>query len=84
MKAAVVTQAGLEIRVVPAPVPARNQVLVRVRACGLNRADLGVAAGHMEPRMHTGSKELERMKTLEGIQNALAMPSMRFAAMTVT
>jgi len=46
MKAAVVTQAGLEIRVVPAPVPARNQVLVRVRACGLNRADLGVAAGH--------------------------------------
>ena len=46
MKAAVVTQSGLEIREVPAPVPARNQVLVRVRACGLNRADLGVAAGH--------------------------------------
>ena len=47
MKAAVVTQTGFEIRDVPAPVPARNQVLVRVRACGLNRADLGVAAGHM-------------------------------------
>jgi len=47
MKAAVVTQTGLEIREVPAPVPGRNQVLVRVRACGLNRADLGVAAGHM-------------------------------------
>lgn len=46
MKAAVVSQTGLEIREVPAPVPARNQVLVRVRACGLNRADLGVAAGH--------------------------------------
>ncbi len=47
MKAAVVTQAGVEIREVPAPVPGRNHVLVRVRACGLNRADLGVAAGHM-------------------------------------
>jgi NADPH:quinone reductase len=46
MKAAVVTQTGVEIREVPAPVPGRNQVLVRVRACGLNRADLGVAAGH--------------------------------------
>ena len=47
MKAAVVTQTGVEIREVPAPVPGRNHVLVRVRACGLNRADLGVAAGHM-------------------------------------
>jgi NADPH2:quinone reductase len=46
MKAAVVTQTGVEIREVPAPVPGRNHVLVRVRACGLNRADLGVAAGH--------------------------------------
>jgi len=47
MKAAVVAETGVEIREVPAPVPGRNQVLVRVRACGLNRADLGVAAGHM-------------------------------------
>jgi len=46
MKAAVVTPAGVEIREVPAPVPGRHHVLVRVRACGLNRADLGVAAGH--------------------------------------
>ena len=46
MKAAVVTQTGVEIREVPAPVPEHNHVLVRVRACGLNRADLGVAAGH--------------------------------------
>ena len=46
MKAAVVSQTGLEIREVPAPVAGPNQVLVRVRACGLNRADLGVAAGH--------------------------------------
>ncbi len=46
MKAAVVTHAGVEIREVPQPAPGRNQVLVRVRACGLNRADLGVAAGN--------------------------------------
>jgi NADPH2:quinone reductase len=46
LKAAVVTSTGVEIREVPAPVPQENQVLVRVRACGLNRADLAVAAGH--------------------------------------
>jgi NADPH2:quinone reductase len=46
MKAAVVTQNGVEMRDVPAPVAERNQVLVRVCACALNRADLGVAAGH--------------------------------------
>ena len=47
MKAAVVNANGVEMRQVPAPVPGRNQVLVRVRASGLNRADLGVAAGRM-------------------------------------
>jgi NADPH2:quinone reductase len=47
MKAAVVTPNGVETREVPAPVPRGNHVLVRVRACGLNRADLGVAAGGM-------------------------------------
>jgi len=46
MKAAVVTQNGVEMRDVPATVAERNQVLVRVRACALNRADLAVAAGH--------------------------------------
>jgi len=46
MKAALVTQNGVEMRDVPAPVAERNQVLVRVRACALNRADLAVAAGH--------------------------------------
>jgi putative PIG3 family NAD(P)H quinone oxidoreductase len=44
MRAVVVTRPGgpeaLEIREVPAPVPQGDQVLVRVRACGLNRADL--------------------------------------------
>ncbi|MBY0337700.1 MAG: zinc-binding dehydrogenase [Acetobacteraceae bacterium] len=49
MKAAVVTgeHQPLEIREVPTPTPGPEQVLIRVRAVGLNRADLGVAAGHM-------------------------------------
>ena len=46
MRAAVVTPNGVEIREVTAPTPTASQVLVRVRACGLNRADLAVAAGH--------------------------------------
>ncbi len=46
MKAAVVTEAGVRVRDVPEPEPTAEQVLVRVRACGLNRADLAVAAGH--------------------------------------
>ncbi len=46
MKAAVVGEAGVEIRDIPAPKPRPHEVLVRVRAAALNRADLGVAAGH--------------------------------------
>ena len=46
MKAAVVTERGVEVREVEKPSPGPEQVLVRVRAAGLNRADLGVAAGH--------------------------------------
>lgn len=46
MQAAVVTAAGVVVQSVPVPVPGPEQVLVRVRAAGLNRADLGVAAGH--------------------------------------
>lgn len=45
MKAAVVGSNGVEVRDVPAPKAQASQVLVRVRACGLNRADLAVAAG---------------------------------------
>jgi NADPH2:quinone reductase len=46
MKAAVVTDGGLEVREVPAPRPKANEILVKVRAASLNRADLAVAAGH--------------------------------------
>jgi NADPH2:quinone reductase len=46
MRAAVVTEAGVQVRDVPEPRPTAQQILVRVRASGLNRADLAVAAGH--------------------------------------
>ena len=50
MKAIVITKRGgieaLEIREVPTPEPRGEQVLIRVRACGLNRADLMQAKGH--------------------------------------
>lgn len=45
MKAAVLTETGLEIRDVPRPAPGPEQVLVRVRAAGLNRADLIMLGG---------------------------------------
>ena len=47
MKAAVIGSAGVEVREVEKPTPAPNQVLVRVRAAGLNRADLIMASGRM-------------------------------------
>ena len=50
MKAAIVAEGGVTIREVEKPTPGPEQVLVRVRAAGLNRADLQVAAG----RSHGG------------------------------
>jgi NADPH:quinone reductase len=46
MKAAVVGEHGVEIRDLPKPEPKPNEVLIRVRASSLNRADLLVASGH--------------------------------------
>ena len=47
MKAAVQAGAqGLQIQTVDIPEPGPDEVLVKVRACGLNRADIGMAAGH--------------------------------------
>lgn len=52
MKAAVVREGGgVEIRDVPQPTPKPNEVLVRVRVAGMNRADVGVAAGHAHGRI---------------------------------
>jgi NADPH2:quinone reductase len=45
MKAYVYSAAGAAIADVARPVPGASQVLVRVRACALNRADLGMAQG---------------------------------------
>lgn len=46
MKAAVQSGSGVEIREVPRPEPGPNQILTRNYAAALNRADLGMAAGH--------------------------------------
>jgi NADPH:quinone reductase len=45
MKAAVLTEQGVQVRDVPMPKPGPAQVLVKVRASGLNRADLIMASG---------------------------------------
>lgn len=45
MRAAVVGANGVEIQDVPKPEPKPDEVLIRVRAASLNRADLGIAAG---------------------------------------
>jgi NADPH2:quinone reductase len=49
MKAGIATENGLELREIPQPRPKPQEVLVRVKAAGLNRADLAAAraaAGH--------------------------------------
>lgn len=45
MKAAAVTPSGIAVQSVADPRPGATEVLVRVHAAGLNRADLGIAAG---------------------------------------
>jgi NADPH2:quinone reductase len=53
MKAAVATEQGLALRDIVQPKPKPNEVLVRVRAAALNRADLAVARGLPHGR-HSG------------------------------
>jgi NADPH2:quinone reductase len=45
MRAAVLGEKGVEVRDVPKPTPKPNEVLIKVRASSLNRADTIVAAG---------------------------------------
>ena len=45
MRAMIITGTGLELRDVPTPRPGPDEVLVRVHAAGLNRAELAMAAG---------------------------------------
>src|SRR5471030_3308482 len=47
MKAYVYGANGAAITDVPKPSPKGTQVLVKVHACGLNRADLGMTKGHV-------------------------------------
>ena len=49
MKAAVASENGLVVRDVPQPKPKPSELLVRVRAAGLNRADLSAARGAFHP-----------------------------------
>ncbi|MFO1328349.1 MAG: zinc-binding dehydrogenase [Rubrivivax sp.] len=51
MRAAVVTDQGVRVQDMPRPTPGPEEVLVRVRAATLNRADLAVAAGHSHGAM---------------------------------
>jgi len=46
MKAYVYGANGAAITDVAKPTPKGTQVLIRVHACGLNRADLGMTKGH--------------------------------------
>jgi NADPH:quinone reductase len=51
VKAVVLGETGVEIRDLAKPVPAPNEVLIRVRASSLNRADLLIASGHQHGRV---------------------------------
>ena len=51
MKAAVLGESGVELREVPKPAPAPNEVLVRVHASSHNRADLLIASGHQHGKI---------------------------------
>ncbi len=46
MKAAVVTEQGVQYKDAPKPSPQPHELLIKVKAASLNRADLAVASGH--------------------------------------
>src|SRR4029079_3257945 len=51
MRAAVLGKNGVEIRDLPKPEPKASEILIRVKATSLNRADLQVAMGHQHGRV---------------------------------
>ncbi len=51
MKAAVVTEQGVQYKDAPKPSPKANEILIKVKAASLNRADLAVASGHAHGRI---------------------------------
>jgi len=46
MKAAIVTETGVQYKDAAKPAPKAGEILIKVRAASLNRADLTVASGH--------------------------------------
>ena len=51
MKAVVVGEGWAEMADIPEPQPKRGEVKVKIRACGLNRADVAVASGRAHGRV---------------------------------
>jgi NADPH:quinone reductase len=49
MRAAAIVEGRIEVEERPDPVPAAGQILIRVRAAGINGADLGQRAGRYPP-----------------------------------
>ncbi len=49
MRAAIIEDGRLELEERPDPVPAEGELLVRIHAAGINRADLLQRAGHYPP-----------------------------------
>jgi len=49
MRAAITHEGRLELAERPDPVPAEGELLIRIRAAGINRADLMQVAGHYPP-----------------------------------
>src|ERR1043166_5727803 len=49
MRAAVIVNGRIEVEEQPDPVPGDEELLIRVRAAGVNSADLAQRAGHYPP-----------------------------------
>ena len=77
MKAIVLGSDGPTFTDAPVPVPKPNEVLVRVRACALNRADLGVAAGHRHGSVGGAGTVVGMEFAGEVVQTGAEVPGLR-------